>query len=365
MVELNGYTLDGNWEPSPNGQWVFATKDRNKYFIKTFRYPRYPNDTTSRIYAQRKKACDDWEKNQKLLISKLRSVAGPSGNVVVPVDLFREGVSFYKVTLRVNTSTLSPKEIAMLPEEKEKLLLLKTMVGSIGALHRVQIVHGDLKPENILISRSESGNLISKIIDFDDSYFEKKIPKAEMAIGTPNYYSPELGKYVNEESETLGEKITCKSDIFALGIIFHEYLTGNKPTNPKFPEEYTYCIVGNGSELMLDSSLSSGMIALLKRMLHIDPVERPDCGEVLVRLKEIEKNPVRLRHTSPAKKRVVVKPTLHRRPPINPTAVSGTDEIKRITRISNNFKIEYESGKFVTVPYIYIKANKLEDRVEK
>jgi len=346
MVELNGYTLDGDWKRSSNGQYVFASKDGNKYFIKTYMRPKYPNDTASRIYAQRKKDCDNWVKAQNDLIKVLKSVAGPTGNVVVPKELFRDGVSFYKVTLKVNMETLSPSEIAILPDPKEKLLFLKTLVGSVWTLHRVHIVHGDLKPENILISKSGAGKLISKITDFDDSYFENKQPTREMIIGTPNYYSPELGKYIGDDGSSLSEKITCKSDVFALGIIFHEYLTGRKPMNTKFPKEHAYSIVGGGYELVLDSGLSSGMIALLKRMLHVNPVKRPDCGEVLAALREIEKTPT----TSRSAKGL--------------TDGIGHDGIKQITQLSTNYKIEYESGKVITVPYIYIKTHNLEDRID-
>jgi len=344
MAELNGYTLESDWQRSSNGQYVFASKDGNKYFIKTYMRPKYPKDTASKIYARKKKECDDWEADQKHLMEELQSVAGPSGNVVVPTDFFRDGVSFYKVTLKVNMETLSPAEIAALPDRKEKLLFLKTLVGSVWALHRVRIVHGDLKPENILVSRSGAGKLISKITDFDDSYFENKLPSCDMMVGTRNYYSPEMGQYICNEDRSLTEKVTCKSDIFALGIIFHEYLTGRKPTNPKFPEEHAYSIVGKGHELVLDSGLGSGMIALLKRMLDLNPAKRPDCGEVLAALREIEKKP-----DVPM--------------PVKSTPSVGSDGIKRITQISTNYKIEYENGKVITVPYIYIKTHHLEGRV--
>jgi serine/threonine protein kinase len=151
MSVLQGYTLVTDWEPTSNGQYALATKDGGNYFIKTFMRPKYPLDRSSNIFEQRKKECDDWLKTQNTLLKELKHIAGPAGNVVVPLDLFREGASFYKVTLKIDMSTMTPKNISTLPEE-DILLMLKTLVGSIGALHRVKIVHGDLKPENILVS---------------------------------------------------------------------------------------------------------------------------------------------------------------------------------------------------------------------
>ena len=356
MTTLRDYVLDGDWKQCSNGKFVFATKGKDKYFIKTFMRPKYPRagSLSPKVEAAKKKECDEWERNQRDLLKKLEGLAGPTGNLVVPIDFFREDTSYYKVTFKIDMTTLAPAEIASLPSD-DQLLLLKTMVGSVGTLHRAKIVHGDLKPENILISKSEFGKLVAKIIDFDDSYFERNPPRAEETMGTPIYYSPELAKYIIEESNSLRKKITCKSDIFALGIIFHEYISGSRPTNSSLPKADAYEVVLRGKELELNSEISEDMRILLKRMLLIDPNDRPDCTEVLDELKKMK----------------VVKATVRKKSfvPSSPTPTpiaSSKDEILKIIQLSpKNFKLVFKSGKYITVPLMYIKQKKLENRVEK
>ena len=107
------------------------------------------------------------------------------------------------------------------------LLIAKSAVHSIRILHGLKIVHGDLKPDNLPIKEAKAGYVV-KLIDFDDSYFEGRPPKDhEELVGTPEYYSPEQAAYIMDEDEEIpGDTLTCKSDIFTLGIIFSEYFSG-------------------------------------------------------------------------------------------------------------------------------------------
>ena len=82
------------------------------------------------------------------------------------------------------------------------MLLIKTLCMDLMKIHSVKIVHGDLKPENILISRSQNGELICKLIDFDDSYFSQKPPLPADTMGTEEYWSPELAEYKVTEDES-------------------------------------------------------------------------------------------------------------------------------------------------------------------
>jgi serine/threonine protein kinase len=88
----------------------------------------------------------------------------------------------------------------------------------LAEAHRLGVVHRDLKPSNVMID--EEGN--ARIMDFGiaRSLEEKGITGAGMMIGTPEYMSPE---------QVEGKKVDQRSDIYSLGIILYEMVTGRVP----------------------------------------------------------------------------------------------------------------------------------------
>jgi serine/threonine protein kinase len=164
---------------------------------------------------------------------------------------------------------------------------MRVVAHSISILHNERIVHGDLKPPNILIKLSETGAFTSKLIDFDDSYFEGEPPEdAELMIGDPAYYSPELLDYVVTNDPKKRSKITTKSDIFAMGIIFTEYWTGSLPGYNKTKFGSCAAAVLGREELDLGGfSISVNVETLVKKMVQRDADQRPKAIEVLSALK--------------------------------------------------------------------------------
>ncbi len=101
--------------------------------------------------------------------------------------------------------------------------LIEQIARGLHAFHRLEMIHQDLKPENILID--EHGTL--KIIDFGSTKIagieEISTPlEDDNLLGTVNYTAPEYH---------IGEPATNRSDIFSLGIITYELLTGKLPYN--------------------------------------------------------------------------------------------------------------------------------------
>jgi len=95
----------------------------------------------------------------------------------------------------------------------------KAIASALSRIHSVGILHRDLKPANIMF-RSD-GSLA--LIDFGLATrmrFDKEISNSGQILGTPYYMSPEQGS---------GSKIDLSSDLYSLGIIFYEMLTGEKP----------------------------------------------------------------------------------------------------------------------------------------
>lgn len=288
---INGYKLTTDWKVVGGmSEVAFATKGGKEWFVKKFISPKYPtadSPGSEKIKAQKRKNCEEFERRQKALNNKIGSKCGLGGNLVYAYDFFRSATCYYKINEKIDVSSVSISDISLL-DKKDILIIMKSLVHSLRIMHKEKIVHGDLKPDNILIKKTKTGAYTTKLIDFDDSYFSGEPPKdREMVVGTPEYYSPELYDYISdEEGEISGNILTVQSDIFALGIIFAEYLTGVKPCISK---DYvaTYSVVKDGAKISFKKSrnLSTSLEALLSDMLQLEPNERPTIDEVFNRLK--------------------------------------------------------------------------------
>lgn len=281
---INGYRILEDFKVAGGMSKIsFAERDGKEYFIKEFLYPKYPSPDSpgsERIKDQKRKACEAFEKHHNRVNELIRSkTAGLGGNLIYSLDFFREGTTYYKVNEKIDTKSLSLKEISEL--SSEKIIIIATSVcQSIGILHDLNIVHGDLKPENILIKETSRGIYSGKLIDFDDSYFSKEPPSdRERIVGTPEYYSPELAEYImDEDNEIPGESLMLSSDIFTLGIILSEYFTGKKPLS--IESESVWKNVKDGNTIHFSKSLPSEIEELIQSMLSLNPISRPTIKQV-------------------------------------------------------------------------------------
>lgn len=275
----------------------FAERGGKEYFIKEFLSPKYPTPESpgsEKVKAQKRKACDEFEKHHSELNSLIGTKVSLGGNLVYAIAFFRNEASYYKVNEKIDTSSLSLKEISSLPSEQINVIA-RSVCHSVGILHGLGIVHGDLKPENILIKKTTGDNFTGKLIDFDDSYFSGKPPtNRENIVGTPEYYSPELAAYLmNEDEEISGKTLTLASDIFTLGIILTEYYTGTKPVCSK--DISIWSAVTKGESLSFAKDIDSRVKSLLISMLDRNPLSRPTIKKVQNTLREIKEG----KHTAP------------------------------------------------------------------
>ncbi len=282
---INGYDIITEPTNSGGGMcvWAFATKGGREYFIKEFLQPKWPlpESMGSPTGKERRRAdCQEFEQRHNEIMSRLRhATATPGGgNLVTAVAFFRAGTCYYKITEKIVTASLtSVRELSA----HERAVIFRTLVLSLQMLHRKDIVHGDLKPANVLIQKvPESSLYTAKLIDFDDSYLSGNPPPKDQIVGDSVYGAPEWFAYAKYESRALPSTLTKATDIFALGLLFHYYLTDTLPSYDGARFSAPGQAVSAGQRLLVDGRLSSGLIALLNGMLAPASIERPTVQEV-------------------------------------------------------------------------------------
>jgi serine/threonine-protein kinase len=105
--------------------------------------------------------------------------------------------------------------------------LMEQACSALAAAHAAKIIHRDLKPDNLLIEEQSGDEVIVKVLDFGIAKMrEAQAEEAETnltganIVGSPAYMSPE---------QSLGAELDARSDIYSLGLVLYEMLTGSTP----------------------------------------------------------------------------------------------------------------------------------------
>ena len=282
-MQIGAYQLLSPFEMKDGGncEWTFANKGGKTYFIKKISDPVYPTASMSEKNRKRKqKICEDFKERSERLFQAIRDAS--KGNSIAPIDFFVYDGRFYIVTEKVDAA-ISFEELSQKSEE-QKMIIMKVLAYEMGALSAKKIVHSDLKPGNLLIKKTIDGFYTIKIIDFGESFFQDAVPNPDALKGDQVYYSPEFVTAIKKEE---GEAITSKSDIFALGIIFHEILCGKRPETGKY--HYLCEAVLNDESVQINKNIPKKYHSLLRNMLKKSPKERYSAGKVFRSLQYIEK----------------------------------------------------------------------------
>jgi serine/threonine protein kinase len=194
---------------------AFLAEDRELNRIVAIKFP-----TDSRL--------KQTELREKYL-AEARTVAGLKHPHIVPVyDVTeRPDGTIYVISKYVEGQTLERRIIDKLPSYTEGACIIGSIASALAHAHQRNLVHRDVKPGNIFLENSSGAAYMA---DFGFVFQGDTDEPTERISGTPPYMSPE---------QVRGElkKLDARSDIFALGAILYEVLTGKRAFSGNSPKE--------------------------------------------------------------------------------------------------------------------------------
>jgi non-specific serine/threonine protein kinase len=148
----------------------------------------------------------------------------------------------------------------------------------LSQAHQAGIVHRDIKPENIIIDKDAR----VKILDFGLAKLKgvSKLTKETSTLGTIHYMSPE---------QLQGKEVDHRSDIWSLGVVLYELLTGEVPFKGEYESAVMYAVLNENIKPMTDKDTPEELDRIIEKCLTKDPADRyQHIDELIVDLKGLK-----------------------------------------------------------------------------
>ncbi|MGA3119595.1 MAG: protein kinase [Polyangiaceae bacterium] len=175
--------------------------------------------------------------------------------------------------------------------------VLRQALAALAEAHNENIIHRDLKPENIILEPARSGGDFVKVVDFGLAKMRAEtqapgITSPGIVCGTPEYMSPEQAR---------GDPLDARSDLYSVGIILYQLLTGRLPFEADSPTQVVLAhltqIPKDPRDVAPDRRIPKPLADVALRCLEKEPVDRyQDADELSAELARvlhvIEERPV-------------------------------------------------------------------------
>jgi serine/threonine-protein kinase len=212
---------------------------------------------------------------QKMLLAEAKTISKLNHpNIVTVYDISRGDDANFIVMEWINGRPLNE----IIPPQGLSLNIVleyaRQMVSAITCAHQQHIIHRDIKPQNIMVD--SDGHI--KVLDFGISALihpenKRKLEQPEL-LGTPQYMAPE---------QINGKPTDERSDLFSLGIVLYEMLTGSKPFLGLNIKQISHAITKGEYTPLTECKpeLSTTIIECVNKLLQTDPATRYQSAEKL------------------------------------------------------------------------------------
>ena len=165
------------------------------------------------------------------------------------------------------------------PQRVIKILI--QCCASLAEAHSIGIIHRDIKPDNVFLLNMAGSPDFVKLLDFSVAKLlegDRMKTQAGVVFGTPQYMSPEQGR---------GLPLDARSDLYALGILAFEMLTGNVPYNDDNPMTVIQMHM-HGQVPPMPDAVPYAVQAVVRRALEKDPARRyQSAGEMMQHCQQV------------------------------------------------------------------------------
>ncbi len=200
--------------------------------------------------------------------NEARSVANLTHpNIVTVYDVGQDGPTHFMIMEFVDGSDLKKiiRAEGALPLGRALRLAIQLCAG-IGFAHRAGLVHADVKPQNILVT----GEDVVKVTDFGIAQALNTAPQGErqsVVWGSPHYFAPEQAR---------GERPTPASDVYSIGIVLFELLTGRLPYSGQNQQELALAHIRDPipSVATFNPSVPDSLVRIVAKTMSKEPEQR-------------------------------------------------------------------------------------------
>jgi len=162
--------------------------------------------------------------------------------------------------------------------EKRLCHIMAQVLAALGEAHAHNVIHRDLKPENIMVEQRRNQPDFVRVLDFGIArILDSDLPrltKADVVCGTPQYMAPE---------QATGGQLDARCDLYAVGIIFYQMVTGQVPFDGPSSMDVLTRQVQEAPvpprKRQPKALISAGLESLILRVLSKDPARRPQSAE--------------------------------------------------------------------------------------